>query len=112
MMMDRVLLPWVASTNRRSSLASSFRRFIGEELGVTMATTLSAATVFPKPMFNRTFSIRFPVYASVIPEAISKLGFSLKVKEDPIFQPQEYGWFSKTRNKDPTPRLCEKTILR
>jgi hypothetical protein len=40
------------------------------------------------------------------------LGFSFKVKEDPSFQPQEYGCISRIENEDPTPRLGEKTILR
>ena len=38
-------------------------------------------------------------------EAISKLGFSFKVKEDPSFQPQEYGCISRIENEDPTPRF-------
>ena len=52
----RVLRPWVASINRRSSLASSLSRFIGAELGATILTTLSATTVLPNPIFNNAFS--------------------------------------------------------
>jgi hypothetical protein len=45
-------------------------------------------------------------------EAISRLAFSFKVKEDPSFYPQEYCRISRTGNEDPTPILGEKTILR
>ncbi len=45
-------------------------------------------------------------------EAISKLGFSFKVKEDPRFQPQKYCCISKIENENLTPRQGGKTILR
>ena len=53
-MIERVRRPCVASINRRSSRASSFRRFMGAELGDTIATTRSDTTVLPKPMLSRT----------------------------------------------------------
>ena len=46
------------------------------------------------------------------PEAISKFGFSFKVKEDPSFQPEEYCCISRIENENPSPRRGEKTILR
>jgi hypothetical protein len=47
----------VASINRFPSFASSLSRFIGAELGVTIATTRVAMTAFPNPMFSRVLSI-------------------------------------------------------
>jgi len=38
MIMERVRRPWVASTSRLSSRASSFSRFMGAEFGETMVT--------------------------------------------------------------------------
>jgi len=42
--------------------------------------------------------------------AVSTLGFGFKVKEDPSFQPEEYCWFSRTGDEDPTPRWGQKTM--
>jgi hypothetical protein len=57
---ERVRRPCVASMRRRSSFASSFSRFMGAELGDTIATTRSATTVLPKPIFSKTCSILPP----------------------------------------------------
>ena len=62
---ERVLRPCVASIRCLLSLASSLSRFIGAELGATMATTRSAATEFPNPMLSKLFSI-LPLTTQVV----------------------------------------------
>jgi hypothetical protein len=62
----------VASIKRFSCLASSLSRFIGAELGVTIATIRPATTVFPNPMFRRVLSI---LSSGFIIELINLLDF-------------------------------------
>src|SRR3972149_2311539 len=51
-MIARVRRPCEASIRRPACLASSRRRRIGAESGVTMATILPVETAFPNPIFN------------------------------------------------------------
>ena len=57
--------------NKIHPIGTSYGGFIGAELGATIPTTRSATTVFPKPMFNKLFSIcpspsamRWPLYST------------------------------------------------
>jgi hypothetical protein len=50
--MERVLRPWEASTSLPFCLASVFSRFIGADVGVTMATILETATTLLNPIFT------------------------------------------------------------
>ena len=66
MIMERVFLPCVASIRRPSCLASSRKRRMGEEAGLTMATIREQTTELLYPMFNRVVFCGLVITDSVL----------------------------------------------
>jgi hypothetical protein len=63
---ERVLLPCVASIRRFSSFASSLSLFIGAEFGDTIETIRCATTVLPNPMLSKLGSIFTPFFVTQV----------------------------------------------